>query len=225
MGRPTKEERRRDYLDIGASIVNDAARSRSDDAGLALAHVRLADVAERAGVTKGALYHVWSSQEAYWAELLEHLMAENRLRGVQHVLSLTDLLVESSEETPTLREYANAIFEFFRDDSSYFTRISLYAYLGDERVRRALDQELRSSLEGAAEFVTVGLESLGRRIRPGYHVTDLCVAVFALLDGLCLEYRVDPTRVPDMDIDGTRWTMFALGAHALVVAYTFEVGR
>ena len=67
------------------SIVADAGTASADDAGLALAHVRLAEVAERAGVTKGALYHIWPSQEAFWHDLLEHLMAEQRLAGIERV--------------------------------------------------------------------------------------------------------------------------------------------
>ena len=86
MGRPTKDDRRHDYLDIGASHRGRRRTARSrDEAGLALAHVRLAEVAERAGVTKGALYHIWPSQEAFWSDLLDHLMAEQRLAGIERV--------------------------------------------------------------------------------------------------------------------------------------------
>jgi hypothetical protein len=51
MSRRTKDERRYDYLDIGAALVAESSLSGGADPGLALAHVKLADVADRAGVT------------------------------------------------------------------------------------------------------------------------------------------------------------------------------
>ena len=221
MGRPTRDDRRRDYLDIGASIVADAGTATGDEVGLALAHVRLAEVAERAGVTKGALYHIWPSQEAFWADLLEHLMSEQRLAGIERVKEVVAEVEAFPDGQPLdLPGYLNAVFDCFRDDPSFFTRISLYAYLNDEPTRAALDRQFRESLSDAREFVERGIGLMGRRMRPGSSVDDLMIAAIALLEGLCLEYRVDPDGIPDLEIDGRRWTMYAVGADALVRGYT-----
>lgn len=81
MPRRTLEERRRDYLDIGAQLVAEAARSKAPDPGLAVAHVKLVDVARRAGVTKGALYHLWPSKEDSWHDLVVHLFTRGHIGG------------------------------------------------------------------------------------------------------------------------------------------------
>ena len=221
MGRPTKDDRRHDYLDIGASIVADAGAASGDGAGLALAHVRLAEVAERAGVTKGALYHIWPSQEAFWSDLLDHLWRSTAWSA----WSGSRRSSPRSRRTPTnplgLPGYLNAIFECFRDDPSFFTRISLYAYLNDDATRRALDRQFRESLATPASSSSgVGLDGLRPDARPGWTSTTSMIAAIALLEGLCLEYRVDPDEPGRRQIDGRRWTTFALGADALIRGYT-----
>ena len=80
MKRPTAEDRRLDYLRIGADLVNDFSPSAPM---AALANVKIADVAERAGVTKGAVYHIWDSQEAYRRDLMAHLRAATGDRGAE----------------------------------------------------------------------------------------------------------------------------------------------
>ena len=79
--RRSKEQRRTDYLDIGAALVAESAGPGGAEPGFALAHVKLADVADRAGVTKGALYHIWPSQEVFWNDLLTYLLDGQQLFG------------------------------------------------------------------------------------------------------------------------------------------------
>ncbi len=82
MGRPTAEQRRRGYLAIGAEIVSNFSAEESRMATVdALANVKVADVADQAGVTKGAVYHVWPSQEAYRKDLLQRLLDQSRQAG------------------------------------------------------------------------------------------------------------------------------------------------
>jgi len=220
MSRRTKDERKDDYLDIGAALVAESSLGGAD-AGLALAHVKIADVAERAGVTKGALYHIWDSQEAYWRDLLQHLMDGNRLFGASQVEDIADRLAAASITRPTLREYANALFDSMSQDPAFFARISLFSYLHDEAVRANLDAEFVATLDSIAPALESALGDMHRRMRDGSTITDFAVAVAALLEGLCLQYRISPERTPDVPLRGdARWTLFAASAEALLYAYT-----
>jgi len=221
MSRRTKDERKDDYLDIGAALVAESSLGTGADAGLALAHVKIADVAERAGVTKGALYHIWDSQEAYWRDLLQHLMDGNRLFGADQLDDIGRRISEASVTRPTLREYANALFDSMSQDPAFFARISLFSYLHDEAVRASLDSEFVETLDRIAPALEQALTDMDRRIREGSTLMDFAVAVSALLEGLCLQYRISPERTPEIPVSGdVRWTLFAASAEGLLYGYT-----
>jgi len=225
MGRPTKDQRREDYLDIGAAIVAESRASGATDPGLALAHVKLADVAERAGVTKGALYHLWPSQEAYWNDLLHHLLSTNRLFGADRLATMSAELIAARGEPQTLREWANELFDTVRADPAFFARVSLFAYLDDESVRATLDREARDAIDGLQPVLAAAVADMGRRPRSNGALRDLAVQLAALLEGLSLKYRVDPERTPDLPASrGRRLTLFAAAADALLQAFTEPVG-
>lgn len=225
MGRPTKDQRREDYLDVGAAIVAESRASGATDPGLALAHVKLADVAERAGVTKGALYHLWPSQEAYWRDLLEHLLSTNRLFGADRLATMSAELIAARGEPQTLREWANELFDTVRADPAFFARVSLFAYLDDEEVRSTLDLEARAAIDRLQPVLASAVEDMGRRPRSEGALRDLTVELAALLEGLSLKYRVDPDRTPDLPpLRGRRLTLFAAAADALLQAFTEPIG-
>jgi AcrR family transcriptional regulator len=222
MGRRTKEERRRDYLDIGAALVAEAATTSPPDAGLALAHVKVADVAERAGVTKGALYHLWPSQEDYWHDLLEFLFEQDQLLGEETLAVEAERIraALAGTEPGDAAEYANAVFDLVKDDPAFLTRVAVYSYLYDAELLARLDAEFRAGLARFADVVEWGVGRLGRRLRPGVSREQLAVAVVSLLHGTVLEYRLHPDRTPDLSIDGRRVSLFALGAGALIRGFT-----
>jgi AcrR family transcriptional regulator len=221
MSRRSKEQRRTDYLDIGADLVAESALAGDSEPGLALAHVKLADVADRAGVTKGALYHIWPSQEAFWHDLLVHLMESNQLFGADQLAAIGHELAEAIGAAPTLRDYGNALFDSLSTDASFFARISLFSYLDDQFVRGELDRSFRDSVERVMPALEGSIEAMGRRMVEGTTTWDLAVSIAALLDGLCLQYRISPDRTPELPLaDGARWTLFAAAADALLAGYT-----
>jgi AcrR family transcriptional regulator len=221
MTRRSKEQRRTDYLDIGAAVVAESAMAGGSDPGLALAHVKLADVADRAGVTKGALYHIWPSQESFWHDLLVHLIDTNQLFGADQLAAVGTDLAAAIGTTPTLREYGNALFDSLSNDPSFFARISLFSYMDDERVRAELDRSFRASVERVMPVLDASVAAMGRRVIEGASLWDFAVAIAALLDGLCLQYRISPDRTPDVPLaDGARWTLFAAAAEALLFGFT-----
>ena len=238
MSRRTKDERRRDYLDIGMELVAEGPGAVPPDPGLALAHVRIAEVAERAGVTKGALYHLWDSQEAYWHDLLRYLLDDHRLAGFADVPDVTRQLADELGVRPTAAQWANFVFDHFKDEPTFFARIGVFSYLQDDEFRRGLDEEFRTSLDRFEEITSDYVRANGRRARPGMEIRDFAVAVSALMQGLCLEHRVDPARTPDV-VDGggddrvgmvgigggddDRVSLFAAGVEGLLDAFTEPV--
>jgi AcrR family transcriptional regulator len=219
MGRRTKDQRRDDYLDIGAAMVAESALAGGADPRLALAHVKLADVAARAGVTKGALYHLWPSQEAFWRDLLHHLIDTNRLLGADKLATVGQELLRP--EDPSLRGYANALFDSMKDDPAFFARVSLFSYLDDELVRSSLDEDFRSSIERVLPVLAASITRMGRRPRSASAVRQLAVSVGALLEGICLRHRVDPASTAELPSEaGERLTLFAAAGEALLLAYT-----
>ncbi|HPU38184.1 MAG TPA: TetR/AcrR family transcriptional regulator [Microthrixaceae bacterium] len=219
MARRTRDQRRIDYLDIGVDLLTEGATSQPDP-GLAFAHVRIADVAERAGVTKGALYHLWDSQESYWHDLLCFLLEEGRLAGMPDVTDATQELADASEATPTPVEWANFVFDRFKDDPTFFARIGMLSYLHEGDVRADLDEEFRSSLAEFESMVASAMEDMGRRARPGTDLRDLSAAVASLMHGFCLEHRVDPSRTPTFDLDGVQTSLFAVCVTGFTDAFT-----
>ncbi len=225
MSRRTKDERRDDYLDIGAALVAESALSGGADAGLALSHVKLADVADRAGVTKGALYHIWPSQEAFWRDLLQHLIDTNRLFGAEQLATIRKEVELSSETDPPLQRYGNALFDSLASDPTFFARISLFSYLQDDAVRTSLDEDFRSSIEFALPVLEQAITSMGRAVADQDALWALAVSLSAVLEGLSLQRHIDPARTPDVPIgdDGDRWSLFAVAAEALLLSYTHPV--
>ena len=221
MPRTTKDQRRERYLDIGASLVAESATGIGADPALAMSHVKIAEVARRAGVTKGALYHLWPSQESYWSDLLDHLLEEHRLFGSDTVAAVGVQLADRLGATPALGELADALFERVREDPGFFARISLFAYLHDEAVSTAIDQEFRTTVELALPAIDAAVTSMARRFTNDDARWDLAVSLAALLEGLCLQYRIDPARTPELPTsDGTHRTLFAAGAEALLIGHT-----
>ncbi len=221
MSRRTKEQRKVDYLDIGAALVAESAMAGGADPGLALSHVKLADVADRAGVTKGALYHVWPSQEAYWRDLLADLIERHHLLGAEQVMGIGTLVAAAAGPSPTLRDYTDALFQAVRSDPAFFARVSLFSYLDDDTVRSDLDAEFRSTLEGALPVLEAAIARTGRRLADGATIWDLAVAIGSVLEGLCLQYRISPDRTPDLvHEDGHTSSLFAAATEALVLGHT-----
>lgn len=221
MTRRSKEQRRTDYLDIGAQIVAESRVGDGSDPGLAVAHVKLADVAQRAKVTKGALYHIWPSQESFWHDLLIHLIETNQLFGAERLAAIGDDLALAVASVPTLREFANALFDSLSTEPTYFARISLFSYLDDDGIRKELDRSFRDSTQTITPMLERGIANMGLRLVDGATTADLAIAIAALLDGLCLQHRVDPELTPDVPMsESDRCTLFAASTEALLRGYT-----
>lgn len=230
MSRRTREQRREDYLDAGAAIIGDNTLGEYSDASLALAHVKLAEVADIAGVTKGAMYHLWPSQEAFWQDLLTYMLDEHQLFGAEQLIALADDLPPESTGIVLLRQYANSLFDTLKVDPSFYIRIAVFSYLGDDALRARLDVEFREGIDGVIEALDSAIAEMGRRMIQGATIWDFAVSIGALLEGLCLQFRLGADRTPVVVLteeeaaDGPiEITLFTAAAQALLYSYTEPV--
>lgn len=227
MPRPTAEDRRRDYLDIGAEIVinftDDESRAATVDA---LANVKVADVADRAGVTKGAVYHIWPSQEAYRKDLLARLLEHNRQGGIRDMGDiLADQSLHGGDADTILERHADFVFDRLKDDPAFFARFSFFVYAADPDVNELLARGDDNLIEDFTPWVEIYLELRGRRMREPFDIPLLLTSVSALFQGLCLRYRTSPDLVDPNRGDGERAapSMYATGLRALLEHFSEPV--
>lgn len=220
MARISLDERRESYLDIGCRLLEESYHSAVPNAGLALSQVKLADVADRCGVTKGALYHLWGSQEHYWDDLLSYLVRTNTLFGVTELrAAFTEMYQEDGP--PTVREFANAIFDSFSTSQAFAHNVSLFSYLADQEVHDSFVAEFEGSIALQTPILESVISETNRKLVEPHTMVELIVAMSALLQGLCLQRRLGEERVADLATqDEGRLTLFAAGVEALILSYT-----
>jgi AcrR family transcriptional regulator len=220
MARPSAAERRIDYLDIGAMIVSEFSEQDAAAATVeALANVRVADVAERAGVSKGSIYHIWPTQEAYRHDLLERLLEQSRQAGVRELARLLDdpeVLTQGPRRA--MQAHADFVFETLKDDPAFFARFSFFIYASNPAVAELLARGDDAVTAEFAPFMESYIELLGRRIRPPFTIELLLTSINSLFQGLCLRYRTSPDLVdkPALGGDDDGPSMYAFGLDALV---------
>lgn len=221
MARPTAEDRRRDYLELGARIVTDFSADQAMAATVdALANVKVADVADRAGVTKGAVYHVWPSQEAYRKDLLERLLEHNRQTGIREMREvLEDPELLRGDPRSILLRYADEVFDALKDDPAFFARFSFYVYAANPEVAELLASGDDGVIEDFGPYVEQYLALVGRRIREPFTTELLLISINSLFQGLCLRYRTSPELIEHpVGPDGVG--MYAHGLESLVLHFS-----
>ena len=218
MARPTAEERRRAYLQVGADMVTVHGPPAGEDGTLdALANVKVADVARRAGVTKGALYHIWASQEDYRRDLFQHLLDIGERANTEQAERLLAEAVDDdgrpiTDTTELATRLAAVAYRDMRDDPKMLARFSFYNYAHDPRVNEML-------AEGVAAFDSYYvryLEASGRRMRAPFELRHLITSVNSYLFGTIIRHRI--TGGTDTTTDGAE--LYAVGFRAILLHLT-----
>jgi AcrR family transcriptional regulator len=221
MARPTAEDRRVDYLRVGADIVSGFGRERGSEVPLdALANVKVAEVARRAGVTKGALYHIWDSQEDYRRDLLEHLLRVEEQQAIRDVQEALRGVGPGQETVDVVHRVVEFAYQRLKDDPRTLARFSFYNYADDPEVNRLLGL-------GAASFGPYWdnyLAAAGRRLRAPYTLEHLVTTTTAYFYGMILRHRASPDLVEaTVARDGQPWGLYAFGVVSLMEYFTEPV--
>ncbi len=200
--------RRQRLLDLGV----EAARSRPT--GNAFDHIRADDVARRVGLTIGAFYHYWASQEDYRDDLVDALFAAERylepagIAGQDLAIAGADDLDLAVRDTTswywsiaTGHPHNRVQFAFYTLDDPYIaSRLSTW------------NAELRQTWHTATETL---LHRFRRHWRDPLSTDLVVLGMSALLDGLVVRHGLG---APDLGPDDDGWTRWGRACQALVLA-------
>lgn len=219
--RRTPEEGRQALLDAGRSLAHE------QPAAPPLDHIRLTDVARHAGVSAGALYHYWDTQDEYRDDLLDHLFEPDRFDPEAHVGELAEAIADEVDTPhPALDEQirvgAAVELEGLVANADLRVLLALWAG-GDEEVRHRIAGHFRSTGHRWADFYERSFRSAGLEVRPPFTYEMLAVLLGAIGDGLAVRSSVDPEAVP-VDLDDQGWGLLAAALVALLPAFSRPVG-
>lgn len=213
------EEGRRALLDAGRALVME------QPAAWPLEHVRLTDVAERAGVSVGALYHYWDSQSAYRDDLLDELFAPERYPPSPLPAQLAEPADDDLALTELVRTGAAAEFATLRDTPELRLLMAMWSADAPE-VDARIATQYRAVGERWAAFYADALEAYELELRPPFTPALMATLITALGEGLAVRATVDPDAVPaDLGGDPERpWGLLACAIFALLSGMTRPLG-
>lgn len=214
-----RDERRRQYLDAAVELLSERFETATKDSAYALAHVRLTDVATRAGVSKGALYHVWPRQEAYWADLLQALFADMTPLGMLYG-SWIDQDAMDEDTGYRVGDLLEAMFDAWVSSPSVLTLMSMAAYRRDRSIYDAVASQLRSLARVYEPMIRSLLAQGGRVLRPDVTPLDFVVSFRSILDGLAFRRSFSRAAFEPVEIDRDRFGIFSLVTEALLRHYS-----
>ena len=176
--------------------------------------------AAAAGVTKGAVYHVWPSQEDYRKDLLQRLLEQNRQAGIRelHELLADPELLRADPRTIMLR-YADYVFEALKDDPAFFARFSFFVYAANPEVAELLASGDDAVVEDFGPVAEQYLALIGRRVRAPFTTALMMISINSLFQGLCLRYRTSPDLV-EHPIGPDGLGMYAHGLESIVMHFS-----
>ncbi len=182
---------RRKLLETGRQMVEESPVNAGLD------HIKVTDVARRADMTTGAIYHHWESQDDYREELIDLLLEPVVLQegwemdAVFEVLGNTDLTIDQLidlvawDNMTQLTQHPR-----FRVIMGFWSRAT------DENIRARIARSYQQSQKVRAGGMERFMTAFGRRMREPYTVEQLETALTALSEGLVLRRGVDPDSVP-----------------------------
>jgi len=175
------EERRTQILEAAMAVF---ARQGFDQA-------RMDDIAQEAGLSKGALYLYYKSKDAIIAAILQFFFTR-AMKKLQGFLE--------SEEPPSVREQLLRLNQYYIAEMKWMVSLlplsfQFYAVAARQRaVRQFLKQYFKDYREVLAALIQRGIDRGEFRPVPTERVA---ITIAALYEGLALLWMIDP--------DATQW--------------------
>ncbi len=200
---PPKAER---LLEAGMQLMREHFADAENNLGLGHLYISPTQVAARAGMSKGMLYHIWGRTgakafDSYVAELARRSLVEvnqpDELRAAidaAHaqgasfdvaVVALGDDELDSIVNHPARR-------------LSFIQTLSLTAYSGCQAIRESRHSSAAGTYDDLAPFYAHTLTVYGRRLRPHRNggrpltITDFARAISCLTEGFAAEALYNP---------------------------------
>jgi AcrR family transcriptional regulator len=161
----------------------------------------LDEVAEEAGLTKGAVYSNFDSKEDLFQAVLDDRYNEQTMR-------IADLVDQSASFDEQAAEGARLLLDFFKHERTW-TLLALefdaYAIRNPAYSKRVI-RHTRQLRRAVADLVSQHLDKLG--LEPSLSPEELAIAFLALSNGMALATLADPEGVPD-DLLGKLYALIA----------------
>ena len=221
--RLSPEEGRRLLLDEGRALVYE------QPAPWPLEHVRLTEVAQRAGVTAGALYHYWDTQEDYRDDLLDDLFSPDRFAPSATVPEMAAAISEDPQPIEEfVRHGAEVEFEALRSSPDLRVLMAMWA-ADDAEINPRIAAQFRAVGDHWAGIYEAVFRSCGLEIRPPFTYPMMAALFTAVGDGLAVRSSVDPESVPVDLIQPTEdgpvpWGLLGCALLALLPALSRPAG-
>jgi AcrR family transcriptional regulator len=224
---PTRERRtrrRRLSPEDGRRVLLEAGRDHvlRHPFGEPLDHVRVTDIVKELGLSIGAVYHYWESQDDYRDDLLDLLLSPDQFPSVDRAgTAVAEQLAEGTSFVELARVVAGISYQglALTPERERLT-LALIAYADDdidERLGRQADEV------GArwAELFATHFPAFGLEPRPPFTFDTIAVALMAMVEGMHLRRTVSPASVAGELAPG--WDLFAAAALAFILGATRPV--
>jgi len=203
---PAPEVPGRHLVDLGVA----AALERP--VGNALDHVRAQDVAGRAGLTEGAFFHHWPTQDAYRDDLTEALLSARRYVAPGTVAGLVDDLAEAPALDDAVREATTWYWGLAAKHPDNAVQFGFTA-VGDRRLTEHLARVTTALREEWLTVLGAALDRFGLRPRPPHDLELLVLGMEATINGLILRAGLG---ADDLGPDLEGWTWWGRACAALL---------
>jgi hypothetical protein len=191
-------------LRAGTRLATQRLRQADEDAAArALAHIRLTEVAqvateleredglERGAVTTGAIYQFWSTQAAFQADLMVHVLTEEPLPQSDRLAARTlELIAQGGPVEEILSELALTAYRIARANEVYDLSLLFVPYSGFPRVGDALRASYEEQARSARPIYQALLMAGGLRVQAPWTLDDMMSAISSLHDGYRIQDRV-----------------------------------
>ena len=185
--------------------------------GEPLDHVRITDVAERIGLSIGAVYHYWESQDDYRDDLLDLLLSADEYPAVRQT---GEVVAEAVAAEPPLEELVRAAATISFDALAEVAGperlvLALVAY-GDDEIDARLGLQSRELSSRWAELFRTYFPRYDLEPRPPFTYDSIAVVLMGLVQGMNVRRVVDPETVGGEVAEG--WDLVGSAALAFLLS-------
>jgi AcrR family transcriptional regulator len=207
------EEGRRALLEAGRDHVYE------HPLGEPLDHVRVTDIVERIGLSIGAVYHYWESQDDYRDDLIDLLLSPDQFPNVEQA---AELVGAALDDEPSFEELARAVAGISFQGLAVTPErerltLALIAY-GDRDIDAQLGAQADAVGRRWAELFATHFPAYGLEPRPPFSYASIAATLMALVEGMHLRRTVSPDAVTAELAPG--WDLFASSALAFILGAT-----
>lgn len=226
MSRRTLAQTRTVLLDSGLRLLERSGMS------VGVSHVKLGEVAKQAGLTTGAAYRCWDSQEHFHRDLaIAALGWRNRQSIADTVDAIRHLVDQRAAWQEVVRVGAARYLQTCRDDPSFIASIALRSTASEDLALQAAARDrLASAVAAFAELYQAMFLVYDRAIRPPLTLQQFSETLAALSEGYALqvlsgyEHPFIEREFDDPSI-GREWTMFGYMVEITVLAFTIPAAQ